>query len=42
MSDRDISDRLQQLSRQVAARGLRCDRVPLRVLDVALWTWLRR
>jgi hypothetical protein len=42
MRDRDLVDRIDELAERVrAAHGVRCDSVPLRVLDVALWTWLR-
>ncbi|MCZ2818012.1 DUF6308 family protein [Modestobacter sp. VKM Ac-2984] len=39
----DILQRLDELTEQVqTTHGVRCDAVPLRVLDVALWTWLPR
>lgn len=39
----DILQRLEELTEQVrTSHGVRCDAVPLRVLDVALWTWLGR
>ncbi|SNR82222.1 hypothetical protein SAMN04488107_0053 [Geodermatophilus saharensis] len=42
MRDRELVDRIDELAEQVrTAHGVRCDSVPLRVLDVALWTWLR-
>nr|WP_200490801.1 MULTISPECIES: DUF6308 family protein [unclassified Blastococcus] len=43
MRDEAIGRRLVKLTEQVrTSHGVRCDDVPLRVLDVALWTWLRR
>ncbi|MCZ2826033.1 MULTISPECIES: DUF6308 family protein [unclassified Modestobacter] len=39
----DILHRLDELTEQVqTTHRVRCDAVPLRVLDVALWTWLPR
>jgi hypothetical protein len=41
MSHHDVASRIEQLAKEVTADfGVRCDAVPLRVLDVALWTWL--
>ncbi|WP_369252417.1 DUF6308 family protein [Geodermatophilus amargosae] len=43
MSDPDIVQRLEQLIKEVRTlHDMVCDAVPLRVLDVALWTWLSR
>ncbi|TFV64617.1 UNVERIFIED_ORG: hypothetical protein E4P37_12640 [Bacillus sp. AZ43] len=43
MGDPDIAQRLDHLTKQVeTSHGVRCDAVPLRMLDVALWTWLGR
>jgi hypothetical protein len=43
IGDSGVRQRLDQLTTPVAAtQGVRCDAVPLRVLDVALWTWLPR
>lgn len=43
IAELDILQRLEQLTEQVqTSHGVRCDEVPLRVLDVALWTWLPR
>lgn len=41
IADSDVYGRVAELTGHVEARGVRCDGVPLRVLDVALWTWLR-
>lgn len=39
----DICRQLEQLTERVQTTyGVRCDAVPLRMLDVALWTWLPR
>ncbi|MGY1640752.1 DUF6308 family protein [Geodermatophilus sp. SYSU D00703] len=41
MRDHYIVDRIDELTHQVqAAHRVQCDSVRLRVLDVALWTWL--
>ncbi|SFK51498.1 hypothetical protein SAMN04488085_10279 [Geodermatophilus ruber] len=41
--DPDVRHRLEQLTAHVqCTHGVRCDKVPLRVLDVVLWTWLPR
>lgn len=43
IGDPGVRERLDQLAVQLqAAHGVRCDEVPLRVLDIALWTWLPR
>jgi hypothetical protein len=43
IGDPDISQQLARLTSRVErTHGVRCDSVPLRVLDVALWTWLPR
>ncbi|UOY01650.1 DUF6308 family protein [Blastococcus sp. PRF04-17] len=43
ISDSDVRHRLDDLTTAVeTTAGVRCDAVPLRVLDVALWTWLGR
>jgi hypothetical protein len=41
MSQHDVASRIEELTKEVTLDfGVRCDAVPLRVLDVALWTWL--
>jgi hypothetical protein len=43
IGDPDIRQRLDQLTTHAqTTHGVRVDTVPLRVLDVALWTWLPR
>lgn len=42
MGDNTVRERLDEVTVQVEGMGVRCDPIPLRVLDVALWTHLRR